>query len=752
MSSRGAYKLGAVKGKGSSTRMYYFCKQTSSEPWNCIEDFINIEPTPVPNPVPGKMKTVFLLELTAGYTINDVSVQSTLNYYWNTYPQEFTKCSIVDTQGSLEVTLQLLEEYYDYGFRKFVGFSRSTILNGVLDWFNMHPEAIGISATSSDPTLKVPKQIYRMTPSDDYMIDSIKTYLENKTVHYIYSSNENAPTNLIPYIQAITGISLSLVPITSVDDFTDPSFQSTINGYSSTDVILFYALDGRDTYISLFSDSGPLQFTGQQYDLLGIVAPTIETDYLADTYNTVAFKGISTSILWRNGYNTLLSNDFSIVTVNILNLLNTFLNNEIIDNINSHYGTLQFDPVTKDLSYSSFLIQTFVGANSFNNTSLYVQDPYLGEYNATFVGSSTISTDIIPVAQNKQFNGKAIALLDIEFATQTDDIINQSLYYFWSKDSTLPKFPIVDISNLTALQVVDILNTNYSEGYRVFLGPNQSNKLSDADILNWFDGHPDATCISIISAVTIPNIPKNIYRLNYNQTQVLGTIIKLIDDSTGVYYIGDNDALGLSVDQYLSNYCSTHIPVIPYSKFIIGVDGSLTVANILSFLGPATSTRVVPLLLNTNLQNYLNLYNDSLLDGLQPSQYISTNFISITVPDSNSLDNKLYTIGVTQSNTSNLWNQNREYLSSKYSSVVSSYELLNALKMIQYILIGKDVSLLGSHAGTLQFSKDLAYPNEYNNILFPSILLRKYSVIASSFNNFEIIFNDALLGNFSALF
>ena len=85
MPTRASYNLGATSGFGSSTRMYNFCRQNSPEPWNCINQFINIIPPPVPTPVPGKMKTVFLLELTAGITENDLAMQQTANYYWNNY-------------------------------------------------------------------------------------------------------------------------------------------------------------------------------------------------------------------------------------------------------------------------------------------------------------------------------------------------------------------------------------------------------------------------------------------------------------------------------------------------------------------------------------------------------------------------------------------------------------------------------------------------------------------------------------------
>jgi hypothetical protein len=42
--------LGSTKGRGSSTRMFNYCKQTNPQPWNCINQFINIQGPSVPTP------------------------------------------------------------------------------------------------------------------------------------------------------------------------------------------------------------------------------------------------------------------------------------------------------------------------------------------------------------------------------------------------------------------------------------------------------------------------------------------------------------------------------------------------------------------------------------------------------------------------------------------------------------------------------------------------------------------------------
>jgi hypothetical protein len=49
--------LGSTKGRGSSTRMFNYCKKTSENPSGCINQFINISPvtstsTPTPTPTP----------------------------------------------------------------------------------------------------------------------------------------------------------------------------------------------------------------------------------------------------------------------------------------------------------------------------------------------------------------------------------------------------------------------------------------------------------------------------------------------------------------------------------------------------------------------------------------------------------------------------------------------------------------------------------------------------------------------------
>ena len=113
-----------------------------------------------------KLKTIALLELTSSpIEIPDNALAKTFKYYWDKkkYPSlPFNPFPIANTFGLLEKTLELLDKYYTKGFRIFIGFNRSQILEGVLKWFDNHPDAIGISVNSSTSSLAIKKNIYRI--------------------------------------------------------------------------------------------------------------------------------------------------------------------------------------------------------------------------------------------------------------------------------------------------------------------------------------------------------------------------------------------------------------------------------------------------------------------------------------------------------------------------------------------------------------------------------------------------------------
>jgi hypothetical protein len=131
------------------------------------------------------------------------------------------------------------------------------------------------------------------------------------------------------------------------------------------------------------------------------------------------------------------------------------------------------------------------------------------------------------------------------------------------------------------------------------------------------------------------------------------------------------------------------------------------------------------------------------MNVINTPQYIAFTDTNLIVPSS--LNQKLYMLQTTQVNTSKLWNENRIYLSNKYSSDVISAQLINALKMIQYFLEGKDIKLLGSHLGVVQF-------NSQGVIQYPSMLIKQYQSASNTFVNNQIVFQDPVLGKFISNF
>ncbi len=764
MPSRYAYNLGSIRGIGSSTRKYTFCRQTNSQPWNCIDQFITINapapvsvPVPIPEPVPGKMKAVFLLNLT---TTTNFSIKNTLNYYWQNYSQEFIECPIVDNKGSLEVTLQLLDEYYGYGFKYFIGFQTSTIMAGVLEsnWFNFHPDAIGISPSANSNSLNIPKNIYRFLPDNSFIINSINKQINDAingghNIYYIYSLFELVCEDALRILNQTIGTYSNYVTLGTIpSDFENPSIIQNFlndapNGVLTNNDILITLIFDRGEYLYLYDVTlytEPLTFQGQQYDILAALTPIIPAGSqaeLTNKYNVSLFKGVDTSILWRNGYNFLGASNYSTVTLNILNLLNQFSNNQTPNNINSHYGSLIFNPVTKDIENPSILLQKYNGT-TFININLYVKDPYLGVYTANFTSSSIVSTDIIPILPNKPFFGKAIALLELtNSVTQNDIIFNDSLYYYWYEDLTLPKFPIIDTAGVDTIN--NLLDTYYNQGYRIFLGMTRSNVLLNS--LSWFTNHPDAIGISLLSAATLPSVPKNIFRLNYSDSYYIQLLRSfLLEPAETIFYIyKEGSAQGVAIYDALNYFYNTKLRTLVINT----TESNLNASALNTFFDGNTIDDIILLYLQ-DIQSYINVYNDNAMIATNANQYNTAvqgdpNISNTAGPKLNLIYFNIYP---TYPNTSFLWNKNRQYLTEKYEMSVNSFTLLNAMTMIDYILLGKDVNLLGSHSGVLQF-------NTINrNLQYISLLFKQYQHMTQQFVNYNISFEDPLLGIFTADF
>lgn len=702
----------------------------------------------------GPMKAVFLLNLT---TTTNFSIKNTLKYYWLNYPQEFTEYQIVDNEGSLDKTLQLLDEYYGYGFKYFISFQTSTILKGVLEsnWFDFHPDAIGISPTANSNSLNVPKNIYRLLPDNSFIINSISEQINAAidggfNIYFIYSLFELVCEDALRILNQTIGNYSNYATLGTIpSDFDTPTIiQNFLNNphndvISSSDILITLIFD-RDEYLNLYDTNvyNHLTFPGQQYDILAAVTPVIpfgSRPELSGKYNVSLIKGINTSILWRNGYNSLGASNYSAVTLNILQLLNQFANNRSIDTINSHYGILQFDPITKDLLYPSILIETFDG-DSFTSNSLYLVDPILGPYHAEFTNlAPTIST--ISTPSYRPF-GKAIALFELtNYLNNIDTIFNDSLHYYWNKNPTFPKFPVIDTQHSSA-KTLELLDLCYSLGYRTFLGFSRSSVLFD--VVDWFNTHLDAVGISLLStAISLNEVPRNIYRTNPSDDAIVDAVIRHLSESAigNVYYIyTGNETATEDVLEKLQKP-ENGINVKPY---LVTQESDLTVAELQIFFNDASSNDVVVLYLFDH-QPYYDLYDDTLTFPGKQYDIINTQLPSINGTAQTELDNKLFYVQNTYPNTSLLWRENSDYLTEKAGDLTTSTGLANALSMIDYFQKGKNIGLLGSYSAVLQF-------NDYKDIQYPTFLFRKYQADGNAFVEDSISFNDPLLGTFQGLF
>lgn len=328
-------------------------------------------------------KTIGLFELSDPSFTYDLNIRSTFEYYWKNYNKDFKAFPIFDTYGDPSKTIEYLNKYYQMGYRYFVGFSRSTILFHVLDWFESHPDAIGFSLYSTAINLHIPKNIFRLSPNDHIILTSILSSLQQSNkLYYIYNQNELAQTQLLHYLQQLEFADLRVYAVTSDNLKVDDLGEFLIDS-ESTDVILVYLTNTQD-YINLYSEG--LTFEGNQYDISNSsYAMDSYMGYeLANKWYRIQSVPMQTSLLWRKAYETLGENYHSKVSLQTLHLLQNLIDMESIENVGTHGGLIQFDTVFKDIIYGTIFIQKYDGY-SYQNISMYVEDPKIGNFEMVVV-------------------------------------------------------------------------------------------------------------------------------------------------------------------------------------------------------------------------------------------------------------------------------------------------------------------------------------------------------------------------------
>ena len=271
----------------------------------------------------------------------------------------FPKFPIIETNGTIENNLELLNKYYDEGYRIFLGFSRSTILAGVLPWFLEHPDVIGISLSSGALSLAIPKNVYRLINPLTNFSPALNIISKNsQNVYYIYDNNELITRDTLKFLENDPSVKdkLKSYPIIDESSYNVPDLSAFLSGSTSNDIILLAIYDS-DLYSNLYNEG--LFFDGNQYTIIG---------NNLDIYN---FIEPCASILNRKYFevNNIFTNNSlfyrenskytNFDTLNALKMIEYFLTNKNIDTLASYDGTLEFD-IFKDLKYSSYLFNQYI--------------------------------------------------------------------------------------------------------------------------------------------------------------------------------------------------------------------------------------------------------------------------------------------------------------------------------------------------------------------------------------------------------
>jgi hypothetical protein len=295
-------------------------------------------------------------------------------------------------------TIVLLDKYYSDGYRIFLGFSRSTILKGINDWFARHPDTVALScfSTTIDSEIidRTNKNVYRLEYSDNYIVDSVLTKIENTydKMFYIYSGNENAAINIRKYIsENETGEFLSYnidisgnYTASKINDFF------AANNADVNSVVILYVFD-EQKYFDLYNSHDLIHYPKIQYSILNQSTPIItgvDAKEKLNGINYILTASPNSSRIWRDNA-SYLSNKFNTDTnsaslLDAIKMIQYLQNGKPINVLGSNNGTLQFND-KGDRMFPSYLNETYnKDSNTFVKNSILFDDPLLGKFKAVF--------------------------------------------------------------------------------------------------------------------------------------------------------------------------------------------------------------------------------------------------------------------------------------------------------------------------------------------------------------------------------
>jgi hypothetical protein len=345
-------------------------------------------------PLPPNINTVLALYEPEVFPPDQIFIES-IYFCWYQDPT-LPRFPILYTNGTVQNYLDILNEYYAKGYRYFLGFSRSTIVAGVLQWFLDHPDTIGISLTSGAYSLAVPKNIYRLVSQLDTIVNSLaKQYEQASTVYCIYDINELISENVYELLKNnyLTKNKLKAYPVVNQSSLNVTDLNIFFSDSQPNDVVVLATFEAQ-IYANLYNDG--VNCEGNQYTVAGVaidIQALVEpsASILSNKYFIISNVSPTTSLLWRRNEEYLVKKGLTAFdpagTANALKMIQSFINNKNIDYLGSYSGTLQFNE-NKDLKYYSYLFLQYTiedGVKIFKKSSLSFNDPLLGTFEATFI-------------------------------------------------------------------------------------------------------------------------------------------------------------------------------------------------------------------------------------------------------------------------------------------------------------------------------------------------------------------------------
>jgi len=317
---------------------------------------------------------------------------NTFKYYWKNrkkYRLPFSSFPIYNTNGNIKKTLVCLDKLYKCGIRIFIGFNKSNRFAAVLPWFDKHPDAIGISASSSTYSFEIKKNIYRMEPVDNGPNNPISISLENNIkqnpslfVYYLHEVGDIYSTDFLRSLQQ----NILIRPRLRVCDFTKqitPEKLSVCLVNSKKTDFLVNGLVSFD-FLDVFNTPN-YTINPYIYDNAGTKIPSfnqIQSQNLKGNYSFFDYQGINTAYLWRKGYEDL-KGKFAVNGFDILQVQTQLAKYQNPDYLEGAHGVLQFDPITKDRLFYSFTKEDYLINETWKLNELIFQDPLYGTFIAT---------------------------------------------------------------------------------------------------------------------------------------------------------------------------------------------------------------------------------------------------------------------------------------------------------------------------------------------------------------------------------